>query len=248
MKQLCSLLHDGQVGGKLGVEYLVEAEAPERGNHFPGDQGTILHAQFFAERCPDGRRCLHHNGEFRVMENIEYFGGLVPFGERTGRADHRTLPAGNADRLAQGFVHERCDTGFYPASGEINGGDRLNFAAHRDASAAEYAFVVVPHDAPADKVGRNRLFSLLKVLFGYAHLRGKCLELTTFAPQAGGTLERVVCQNEFGYRLSRPHDPGGGRVNFHSGGNGLHTRAHQTLRPLNFNHTNTAGSIRAYFL
>ena len=46
--QLTGLLHDGQVGGKVGVQHVVGTQSTQQRHHFAFHKGAGLHAEFLA--------------------------------------------------------------------------------------------------------------------------------------------------------------------------------------------------------
>src|SRR5208337_2919854 len=77
-------------------------------------------------------------------------------GDGARRADDRALTALHAGARGEAAVHEGRDPGANAAPGEADGRDALHLRADGHAAAAEYAFVVVAHEAVSRGVEGRR--------------------------------------------------------------------------------------------
>ena len=78
-EQLGAFLHDGEVGGEVGVEHGVEAQAAQGGDHLAGDQRAGRVAEALAEGGADGRGGLHDHVLGRVVQRVPDLVDLVAF-------------------------------------------------------------------------------------------------------------------------------------------------------------------------
>jgi len=92
-KQFGSLLHDGEVGGKIGIEYRVEAQVFQGGYHFTGYPFAWFKAKLFAQPDPNSRGCLHHQVFGGVGNGFPHLFDIVFLDEGTGWTVVYTLSA-----------------------------------------------------------------------------------------------------------------------------------------------------------
>ena len=108
LDQLAGLLHDGQVGGKVGIQHIVGAQGPQQGHHFPLDKGTLGHSEFLAQRRADGGRGADDDHLVRVLHGGADCRIFVDLGDAGGRADIGALAAVDADGLSAGLLQGVC--------------------------------------------------------------------------------------------------------------------------------------------
>src|SRR6056297_565223 len=100
-QQLRAFFHNGQVGGKVGVEHSVEAEASKRTYHLSCYQGSWGVVKAFTQGCSNRRGGLHHYMLLRVIKSLPYLRNMSAFGNSTYRADCGTLSTLYADYRIQ---------------------------------------------------------------------------------------------------------------------------------------------------
>ena len=111
LHELAGLLHDGEVGGEVGVEHGLEAEAAQRGVELAGEVGAGRQAEGLADGHAHGRGDLHHAVLGRVVQRRPDGGGLVVLDDGAGRAVVGALAAFHAGRLGEGDVAGRAPCG-----------------------------------------------------------------------------------------------------------------------------------------
>ncbi|OPX86965.1 MAG: hypothetical protein A4E54_01890 [Pelotomaculum sp. PtaB.Bin117] len=92
-KQLAALFHNGQVGGKVGVENFIETEFPDRGNHLSGRHAAGLHTEHFTDSHTHRRGGLDHDMLLGIGQGGPDFFSLIPFVYSAGRANQHALAA-----------------------------------------------------------------------------------------------------------------------------------------------------------
>jgi hypothetical protein len=65
------LLHDGQVGGEVRVEDVIEAHGPEGCGHLARHQGARLQAELLAQGGPDRRGGLDDHHLVRIRQGLD---------------------------------------------------------------------------------------------------------------------------------------------------------------------------------
>ena len=147
--KLGALLHDGQVGGDVGVEHLVKAQAAQGGDHLALHVGADGHAEALAQGGADGgggaARPRAWSGSARAAQtlSVSSFSVRAPVGQTAMHWPQVT----QAD-FAQVHVKGAADVGGEAAVVGADDAARPDFAADGDAAAAEDALGVV-----ADQMG-----------------------------------------------------------------------------------------------
>ena len=130
--QFAGLLHNGEVGGKVGIQHIVSSQCPQQGYHFSFHKGTRLHTEFLSQSSTDCRGSADNYNLFWISNGLFHLGAFVPFGDAVHRTDIGTLTAVNTDGFSSGFfqsigsmypdqvgagssAHTAADTFFFPA-------------------------------------------------------------------------------------------------------------------------------------
>ena len=72
LQEFTALLHNGQVGAEVGVEYIVKAQPLEGGDHLSGGGGAGSQAELL---CPGHPHCggyLDHSGDLRICQGVQH--------------------------------------------------------------------------------------------------------------------------------------------------------------------------------
>ena len=196
LHELAGLLHDGEVGGEVGVEHGLEAEAAQGGVERPvrSVPGGRPKASPRATRT-DGRD-LHHAVLGRVVQRLPHGGGLVVLDDGAGGAVVGALAALHAGRLGERDVAGRRHAGVDAAVEEGKRPDVLHLLADLDAPAAFDALGEVEDDGAVGVVGREVRHAALDVLDADAEVGGERLELAGAVAAAGEAAVGVVGEDE----------------------------------------------------
>ena len=103
LDQLAGLLDDGQIGSKVGVEYIVDARCPQQRDHFSFYEGTRFQTEGLTQCHTHRRRSAYDHDFVRVCDSLLYGVVRVAFHDAVGRTDIGTLTAVNTDGLIAGF-------------------------------------------------------------------------------------------------------------------------------------------------
>ena len=241
-QDLGAFLHDGQVGGEVGVEDLGEAQVLEGGHQFAGDDRTGLHAEFLAEGDADGRSGLRDDDLVGIAEVVEQTVGIVTLGQGAGRADRHALAAVGAVRILEHPVEGRGDGGVETAADGTQHTHRLNGVAHTLAAAAEDALVHVARDGGRHLFLAGRLFATLERHLADIEAHYQALQFAVAALGAGKAIVRVIGEHELGDGLAGADHAGGVGLDHHA----FHTHRSagrgQVAASLHFHDADTAGS------
>jgi hypothetical protein len=104
LDELARLLHDGEVGGEVGVEHRLETEPAHRGVELPGQVGARRHSRRPRRGDAHRGRDLHVQNLFGIAQGLPDGGGLVVFDDGAGRAMGGALAAFDARRLRESDV------------------------------------------------------------------------------------------------------------------------------------------------
>ena len=136
LEQLAALLHDGEIGGKVGVEHLVKAKHPQGSDHLACDDGAGLHAELVPQAHPDGGGHLDNDVLGGVLDGGGNLVGVVGLHDGPHGAHQGALAAQHAVGLVHGQVKGGGDLEAGGAAGVGQGGAALDLGAHLHAAAA----------------------------------------------------------------------------------------------------------------
>ena len=91
--KLGTLFHDGQVGGPVSVEHIVEAEGLESGGQLACSDSAGFHAEFFADGHTHSGSHLDDGLLGRIHDGAENSAGVVNLGKSAHRTYGDTLAA-----------------------------------------------------------------------------------------------------------------------------------------------------------
>lgn len=144
--QLRAFLKNGEVGGKGGVEHLVEAATPQRGVHFERHGRPGRAAEAFADGGAGRGGGLNDDQLVGILDGAPDRRRVVALGQRACRAAVDALAAIDAPRVHHFPVHEGADAAVVAATFHGQRVDALIKGAGLDAAAAGDAFVHVADD------------------------------------------------------------------------------------------------------
>ena len=188
LQKLAALLHDGQVGGKVGVKHVVEADLLQRRHHPLGGGELGVKVIVLRPRGADGRGHLHHGDLVGVGQRIPDLAGVVMLLQSAHGTVGDALAAEGAVRLAQraepAHAHGGADTGAH----HVPNVHALDLLAHLNATHAADAAVLDAHHGVGE-VGGDVLQILDIVVAQQVIVVAQGLQL---AVAAAGTLGAVV--------------------------------------------------------
>ena len=194
-KQLVSFLHDGQVRGKVGVEYIVEADPLQGGHHAALRRHIGRQVQGLRPGCADRRSHLHHGHDLRVRQSAEHLRRIVPFSQRARGTMGDALTADAAVRFLNGTVAGHIHRG--PGAGVLHIPDmqRLHLIADLHAAHALDAFPKIPDQREFPVPGHFHDFLFVGNIQN-AQIVGELLQVAVAAAHAGGAVAVVLGQDQ----------------------------------------------------
>ena len=236
-------LHNGQIGGQVGVKDGVEAQAAQGGDHLALDVGADGQIEGFPQGDPDGGGGLDHHVLMGVGEGAPDVLGVVLFGDGPGGADHDALAAGDAGHIPQVLLKGAADVGGKAPVVGANHPHRLPLLAGGHAPAAEDALVVVPE---------HMLCGVVKVVLGVfpgvdvlvvdPEVLAELLQLAVAAAHAGKALLLVGGKDQLQINLAGGEDPLGVGQHLHPLRHRVDAGGHQVLEALYLHHADAAGA------
>ena len=126
VEQLIAFLHNGQVGRKVGVEYLIKTQTSERSNHLAGCNCASFHSKLFTDCNTNSRSGLNDDKFIRVVDGIPNSLGVVLFIQCADWANCHTLSAVDTRRFRERLFKGGSDFKIDRTTGEADGIGRLN--------------------------------------------------------------------------------------------------------------------------
>ena len=233
--------HNGKIGGKVGIEYIVKADLFEHTNHFWRGEGVGVNAEFF---CPSNAysRCdLKHGDDFRIGKGFHYKLGIVTFAKGAGWAVDDTLPTESAVSFADGAVIANVNGDAGTGAGNVPNAETLNFFTDLDAAHAFNALAIIADE----RRGHIPIF-ILNVFWEWVvehvELTGKFLQGTVAVTHAKGAIAIVLRKNESQIGATGCTHTWAVGVNNHAFCDIIDTSRNKTVNAVNFNHAHTAGA------
>ena len=147
LQELGTLLHDGEVGGEVGVIHNVNAQTAKSRDNLAGYGLGCGHAELLSKSHTDRRGKLNHHTLVRIVDHAPHLGNLAVDGDGTRRADGCTLAAAHTARLDKHLAEAGSHDGFFAAFGKVDGADILHLGAHTYTKAAKNALGGISRDA-----------------------------------------------------------------------------------------------------
>ena len=110
--ELGGFLHDREIGCKIRVEHLVEAQHTERRHHLACADGPRFHAEGLADCDPHRGGGLNNDGLCRIVQRAPDRVFVINLAECADRARLNTLSAEDTFRFREGAKAGRCDDRF----------------------------------------------------------------------------------------------------------------------------------------
>ena len=143
--KLIRFLNNCEISGKISIEYLIESEPTQCGDHFSFHVGSDGHTEAFAQRGSDRRGGLNYNMLGWIGKSSPNLISIIFFDKSAGRTNCNALTTGYAGNLAQIDFESSADAGIHTSV--IRTYYRyVLLAANSDTAAAEYALVVVTNE------------------------------------------------------------------------------------------------------
>jgi len=200
-----TFFHDGEVGGKVGIEYVVETQFAEGVNHFSGYQCAGRQAEFFSQGGTYGGGSLDNYDLIGVGQIVQKAVGVIPFGQCAYRTYGYALTTVGTFAV---FHHSVEGRGYRCVESAADGSqcaDCLYIVADTFASAAEDALVHVAHNGGGHFPFAGRKFAAVERHFTDVETQCQCLEFTVAAFGTGETVVGMIGKDQFGYHFPGVH-------------------------------------------
>ena len=241
LDELAALLHDGQVGGEIGVEYIVEAHGFQ-GRHHPLRRGVLgVQVEEFRPGRPNGGGHLHHGDALGIGQSVKHLAGVVVLLQTAHGTVGDALTAERAVALAQRAGTGHAYGGVGAGAHQVPDAHGLHLVADLDAAHALDAAVLQPDDGVGEVVGDVPKI-LDVVLAQQVVVIGELLELAVAAAGALGTADVVLGQQQPQVYAPRLADAGGVGVDHHAPGHHVVAGGDQTGLPLHLHGADAAGA------
>ena len=241
LHKLAALLHDGQVGGEIGVEYIVKAHLLQGGDHALGGGVLGLQVVVFRPGGPDRRGHLDHGDLLGVGQGVEHPAGVVVLLQTAHGTVGHALAAEGAVGVCQRPGPGHADGGAGTGAHQVPDVHTLDLVADLDAAHTADAAVFKPHHGGAE-IRLNGPQVLDIVVAQQVIVVGELLELAVAAAGALGTADVVLGQQQPQVHPAGLTDPGGVGVDHDALGHLGVAGGHQALFPLHLHHADAAGA------
>ena len=241
LHEFAALLHNGEVGGEVGVEDVVKADLPQGADHVAGGGFVGRELEGLRPGHPHRRRHLDHRGDLRVRQGVQHPVGVVPGRQGAGGAVGDALAAEGAvavlEIAAHGHVHRGAGTGAHHVPDMY----ALDLVAYLDAAHALDALAGLPNHRHIHFQAAPLRFHGVGLVMD-VQVVGQPLKLTVSAADAGGAGGTVLGEDEAEIGFPGLPDLGGvgvdGHALYHAGVAG----GHQPVGALHLHHAHAAGA------
>ena len=242
LNELAALLHDGQIGGEVGVEHVVEAQTLQSSYQFAYRHLLVFvyHTEHLCPGHPYGGGHLDHSGDLRVRQSPQDLVGVIPDRQSAGGAMGDALAAEHAGSVFQIAVIADIHGGAGAGAGHIPDVHPLDLVADLDAAHALDALAGLPDDGDAQVYAGTLRLHVVGLVMD-VQVMGKLLQLAVAAADAGGTVGAVLGQDQPQVGLARLPHPGGVGPDDHALQHLRVAGGDQAVHTLNLHHTHAAG-------
>ena len=160
LDKLAAFLHDREVGGKVGVEHIVEAQLAQRRDHALGRCELAVEPELLGPCRAHRGRDLCHGDDVRIVDRVEDETRVVALAQRRRRAVGDALAAVRALGILNAAVVRRVHDRARARAEKVPDLHALHVFAHLDAAQALHALVVFANER------RGIIHRLVTQLFG----------------------------------------------------------------------------------
>ena len=239
LQKLRALLHDGQVGGKVGVENVVEADLLQRCYHPLGGGELGVKVIVLRPGGPDGGRDLHHGDSVGIRQRVPHLAGVIVLLQSAHGTVGDALAAKGAVRLAQRVEAAHAHGGAGTGAHHIPDVHGLDLLAHLDAPHAADAAVFDAHHRVGE-IGGDVFQVLDVVVTQQVIVVAQCLELAAAAAGTLGAADLMLAEDQPQVHAPCLTDSGRVGVHHHALHHGVVAGGHQPRVPLHLHHTDAA--------
>ena len=146
LQQFCPFFHNSQVGGKIRIENIIEAQPAEGGNHFTRYQCPRFISEIASQSRTDSRSCLGYHDFVRIGQRIQHRLLCIPSAQRVYWADRYALAALGTRTTGNIPFESRRDGCIKASIDSSQSPNGLDIITHGLATAAHDALVHVADD------------------------------------------------------------------------------------------------------
>ena len=241
LEQLGALLHNGEVGRKIGVEHVLKAHAAQRAGKALNGSFLARNAELLAPGATHGRRDLHQHDLVGIGDGIEHGLGIVALAQRARRTMRDALAARDAIGLADRRTPAGAHSGMRGAVGQVPNAESLHALAHLDAAHALNALVVVANDGEIEVPALARQVLLVRQIED-AQVVGDGLQVAVTAAHAARAARIVLRQQQLHVGTTRLASLGAVGVDHHAVEYVVVAGGNQLVATLNLDHAHAAAA------
>ena len=195
LHELAAFLHDGQVGGEIGIEYIVEADTLQGCHHAASGPQPRVQAELLRPGHPNRRSHLDHRSDLGVCQGPQHLVGVIPDRQSASGAVGNTLTTEHAVGVLQQAVVADVHRGAGAGARHIPDVHTLNFVAHLDAAHTLDALAGLPDDGNAQiHPGALRLHVIGLVMD--VQVMRQLLQCAVSAADADGAVGVVLAEDQ----------------------------------------------------
>ena len=241
LHELAALLHNGQVGAEVGVEYIVKAQPLEGGDHLSGGGRAGGQAELLSPGHPHRRGYLDYRGDLRIRQGVQHILCVVPLTKGTCGTVGDALSAESAVRLPDLPVVADVDGNTGTSSRYIPDIQPLDLVADLNAAHALDALALL-----ADQRS-GTIPETLADVHGIGNIEEICLHShflqgAIAIAHAEGALTVVLGENQTQVGAPGRADLRAVGIYHHALLNGVVTGGDQSINPFYLHHTYPAGA------
>ena len=239
--KLTALLHNGQVGGKIGVEHIVKAHLLQGGHHALGRGELGVQMEVLSPGAAHGRRHLHHGDFLGVSQCVKYLAGIIALLQAAYGAVGDALAAEGAVGLAQGAGLGNADGGVGAGTHQIPDPHALHLFANLYA-AHTFDAAVFHANHGVGKIIRRAAQVLYVVIAQQVIVVAQLLQLAVAAAGTLGAANIVLAEQQSQVDTAGLTHAGRIGMYHHALGHHIVARRHQAFVTFHLHHADTAGA------
>ena len=216
IQYLGTFFHDGKVGGKVCIKYIIETQFAKSVHHLSRYQCPCRQPEFFSQSRTNGRSCLYNDYLIRIFQIQQQAVGMIAFCQCPYRTNSYTLSAISTFTVTHHLIESRSNRSIETTANSSQGTYCLYFIAYTLATAAEYTLIHIPHNGRSYfTLTRRKLPTIIRHPPDIETQR-QSLQLTVAALRTGKAIIRMIRKYQFSYYLAGIHHAQGTSAHHHS--------------------------------
>ena len=216
IQNLGTFFHDGKVGGKVCIKYIIKAQFTKSVYHLSRYQRPGRQSELFSQSRTNGRSSLYNDHLIRIFQIQQQAVGMIAFRQCPYRTNSYTLSAISTFTVTHHLIESRSNGSIETTANGSQGTYRLHLIAYTLATAAEDTLIHVSHNGRSDfTLTRRKLPTIIRHLPDIETQR-QSLQLTVAALRTGKAIIRMIRKYQFSYHLAGIHHTQGTGTYYHS--------------------------------